>query len=101
MPARNVSLTPYLADFVDRNVKSGQFQNASEVVREALRLLDKGQQEQAAKLEALRAAVKVGLDAAERGDVTMVRPGELGAFIRSLGRTGSQSQGPAQEPEEP
>jgi antitoxin ParD1/3/4 len=37
--SKNVSLTPELRAFVDRKVASGQYQTASEVVREALRLL--------------------------------------------------------------
>ena len=36
----NVSLTPHLEDLVRRQVASGRYGNASEVVREALRLLE-------------------------------------------------------------
>ena len=56
MSARNVNLTPYLAEFVDKNVASGRFQNASEVVREGLRLLEHSHHEDELKLEALRQA---------------------------------------------
>ncbi len=48
MPARNVSLTQHLAEFLDRNVETGRFSNASEVVREGLRLLEQRQAEDAA-----------------------------------------------------
>jgi antitoxin ParD1/3/4 len=91
MPARNVSLTPYLADFVDRNVESGEFQNASEVVREALRLFDHQQQERAAKLAALRSAAEVGLDDLDNGRSVTVDLEELPAFLAGLGRTGTKS----------
>jgi len=50
MPARsslNVSLTPELEKFVASRVKSGRYQTASEVVREALRLLESHEQEKA------------------------------------------------------
>ena len=90
MPARNVSLTSYLAEFVDQNVESGRFQNASEVVREGLRLLEERQREEAAKLEALRAAIQVGIDAAERGEVYEIAEGEEFDFVNTLGRSGAQ-----------
>ena len=86
MPARNVSLTPHFADFLDRNVESGRFSNASEVVREGLRLLEQRQAEDAAKLEALRAAVQVGVDDLQAGRVVAVAPGDELSFVLGLGR---------------
>lgn len=86
MPARNVSLTPHLADFLDRNVESGQFSNASEVVRAGLRLLEQRQAEDAAKLGALRAAVDVGLDDLRAGRVVEVQAGDELEFVLGLGR---------------
>ena len=90
MPARNVSLTDHLAEFVDQNVSSGVYQNASEVVRAGLRLLEQSQQERAAKLEALRSAVRVGLEAAERGDLVEVAEGGEFEFVHALGRAGAE-----------
>lgn len=90
MPARNVSLTSHLSDFVDGNVESGRFQNASEVVREGLRLLQERQAEEALKLEALRAAVEVGLEDVRRGRLTTIPAGGELAFVRSLGRTAAE-----------
>ena len=54
----NVSLTPELEQLVNDKVKSGFYQTASEVVREALRLLNERDQER----ERLRADVQTGFD---------------------------------------
>lgn len=90
MPARNVNLTDRLAQFVDSNVEAGRFQNASEVVREGLRLLEQRQSEEALKLEALRAAVQVGLDDVRRGRVVRVEAGKEFEFLAGLGRSASR-----------
>ena len=62
MAAMNVSLTPELDRFVREAVGGGRYQSSSEVVREALRLLQDRQREEAARLEALRAAIQHGID---------------------------------------
>ena len=59
----NVSLTPELEQLVNEKVKSGFYQTASEVVREALRLLSERDQER----ERLRADVQAGFDQLARG----------------------------------
>lgn len=59
----NVSLTPELEQLVNDKVKSGFYQTASEVVREALRLLNERDQERAS----LRADVHAGFDQLARG----------------------------------
>ncbi len=56
----NVSLTPQLEELIQQKVASGRYGNASEVVREALRLLEERDQEREAKLQALRAAIEEG-----------------------------------------
>ena len=68
MPTRNVVLTDHQSNLIDTLVESGQYQNASEVLREGLRLIEARRAEEAAKLEALRAAARVGLDELERGE---------------------------------
>jgi len=65
----NVSLTPELEKFVESRVKSGRYQTASEVVREALRLLEAHEQDRAEALVELRAKLKRGMEQAERGEV--------------------------------
>jgi len=70
MPTRNVNLTPELDDFVLDKVESGRFENASEVVRAALRTLEREEQLYETKLRALRAAIDQGdASGAVRGDV--------------------------------
>ena len=60
MPTRNVSLTDELESFVLAKVDSGRYENASEVVRAALRTLEREEQRYEAKLSALRAAIDEG-----------------------------------------
>lgn len=69
MPTRNVVLTDSQAKFVEQMVASGQYQNASEVLREGLRLVQAREAEQAAKLAALREAVTVGIADIEAGGI--------------------------------
>jgi antitoxin ParD1/3/4 len=56
----NVSLTPELEQLIDSKVAAGSYHSASEVVRDALRLLQKRDEIQAAKLSALRAEIAKG-----------------------------------------
>jgi antitoxin ParD1/3/4 len=70
MPTRNVNLTNKLDRFVAQKVKAGLYDNASEVVRAGLRTLQRDEQEFAAKLAALRAAIDEGdASGVARGDV--------------------------------
>jgi antitoxin ParD1/3/4 len=70
MPTRNVNLTPELDHFVHTRIKSGRYENASEVVRAALRTLEREEQEHEVKLAALREAILEGEQSGiARGDV--------------------------------
>jgi antitoxin ParD1/3/4 len=62
MPTRNINLTPEMDQLVDAKIKSGQYANASEVLRAGLRALEADEKEDQAKLEVLRAAVQAGID---------------------------------------
>ncbi len=68
----NFSLTPSLEQFVRDRAASGDYNNASEVVREAIRLLKRAEERRALKLERLRAAIRDGDEAVARGDVSEV-----------------------------
>ncbi|MGH8275447.1 MAG: type II toxin-antitoxin system ParD family antitoxin [Steroidobacteraceae bacterium] len=58
----NISLTEQLEQFVTEQVRSGEYQSASEVVRDGLRLLADHRKARQLKLEALRAALQEGRD---------------------------------------
>lgn len=58
----NVNLTPQLEELVRSKVESGRYTSASEVVREALRLLEGQDLLREAKLQELRREVRRGLD---------------------------------------
>jgi antitoxin ParD1/3/4 len=86
MPTRNVNLTEHFDRFIEAGVASGRFGNASEVVREGLRLLEQREQEDKAKLEWLRAAAKEGFDELDRGEgITFNSMDEFDAFLDQIG----------------
>jgi len=70
MPTRNVVLTDSQARFVEQMVLDGRYQNASEVLRDGLRLVQTREAEQAARLVALRETVAVGVADIEAGRYT-------------------------------
>ena len=67
MPTRNVVLTDHQAAFVEQLVESGRYQNASEVLREGLRLIESREAAERAHLKALRDAARVGIEDIEAG----------------------------------
>jgi antitoxin ParD1/3/4 len=62
MPTRNVVLTEHQASLVEHLVASGRYQNACEVLREGLHLVEQRESEDAYRLEELRSAVQVGAE---------------------------------------
>ncbi|WP_407157755.1 type II toxin-antitoxin system ParD family antitoxin [Bradyrhizobium sp. STM 3557] len=84
MPTRNISLTDEQDAFVERVVKAGEYQNASEAVRDALRALRQRRQEDALKLKALRLQITAGIDALERGDFVELDDSELDDYVQGL-----------------
>jgi antitoxin ParD1/3/4 len=75
MPTRNVNLTDELDRFVLKKVASGRYENASEVVRDALRSLEREEQTYEAKLSALRKAI-------DEGDASGIAAGNTFARVR-------------------
>lgn len=65
----NVSLTPELEQFVHGKVQSGRYLSASEVVREALRLLEERDCLREMRLAALRKNIAIGVEQSDQGDV--------------------------------
>ena len=58
----NVNLTPFLEEMVRQKVKSGLYTSASEVVREALRLMTEQDALRVAKLDQLRKDIHAGIE---------------------------------------
>jgi len=65
----NISLTPELDAFLQSRVKSGRYQTSSEVVREALRLLQREEQGRDLAYKQLKARLERGAGQAERGEL--------------------------------
>ena len=84
MPTRNISLTPEQDAFIEKAIKSGEYQNASEAIRDALRALQQRRREDALKLKALRMQIKAGVDALERGEFTEVADADLDGYLEGL-----------------
>jgi antitoxin ParD1/3/4 len=64
----NVSLTPELDRFVAGKVDSGLYTSASEVVREALRLLEERDRVRAAELATFNRELGARLESLDRGE---------------------------------
>jgi len=90
MPTRNVVLTDRQAELIDTLVRSGRYQNASEVMREGLRLVERHAVEDAARLEALKNAADKGWNDMDAGRYVDVAVDELGDFIGELGKQAAE-----------
>jgi len=75
MPTRNINLTAELDRYIDTKVKSGRYENASEVVRAGLRTLEREEHEYEIKLAALQAAI-------DEGDASGTAPGDAFKRVR-------------------
>jgi antitoxin ParD1/3/4 len=65
----SVSLTPELIGLIKAKVESGRYTSTSEVVREALRLLERADRQEAERVKALRRAWKEGIDSGDVGEL--------------------------------
>lgn len=83
MPTRNVNLTDELDRLILAKVKSGRYDNASEVVRAALRTFEREEREFETKLETLRSAI-------DEGDASGVAAGNPFARVRRRLKLGSK-----------
>lgn len=86
MPTRNVVLSEHQHEFVDILVQSGRYQNASEVLREGLRLIERRERLEASKLKALQEAARTGWADVAAGRHTDVSDDRLEDFIGQLGQ---------------
>src|SRR6185437_9083901 len=85
MPTRNINLTNELDQFILTKVEAGRYGNASEVVRAALRTLERDEQQYEIKLKTLRAAI-------QEGDASGVVEGNPFARVRSRLKLSRSSQ---------
>ncbi|MBI5128091.1 MAG: type II toxin-antitoxin system ParD family antitoxin [Rhodopseudomonas palustris] len=88
MPTRNVVLTERQEKLLETLVKSGRYQNASEVLRDGLRLVEQREAEDEGKLKALRVAARAGIGALDRGESKEFGTiEELQSFLNDLSET--------------
>jgi antitoxin ParD1/3/4 len=80
MPTRNVNLTPQLDSFVTSRIENGRYENASEVIRAALRRLEREEKEYDAKFAAL-------LQALDDGDASGIAEGDVFRRIKQSRRS--------------
>jgi antitoxin ParD1/3/4 len=62
MPTMNISVSEEFVEFVDQEVASGEYSTASEVVRDALRLLQREKEGRQEKLAVLRREIAIGIE---------------------------------------
>jgi len=86
MPTRNVVLSDHQHELVETLVHSGRYQNASEVLRDGLRLIEERERLEGAKLKALKQAARQGWADVSAGRYTDVEDAQLEDFIGQLGR---------------
>ena len=84
MPAMNVSLTPELHKIIQTKVESGLYNNASEVVREAIRQMDSNQELlHELKLARLKEALADGLEQIDKGETRPYSPKDLRSDLKA------------------
>lgn len=76
----NVSLTPELEQFVQTKVQTGRYNSASEVVREALRLLEDHEEARAAQLAKFNQELGRRMESLDRGE--RADPEEIRTHLR-------------------
>lgn len=85
MPTRNVVMTDHQASFVEQLVTTGRYQNASEVLREGLRLVERREAEDEVRLAALREAARIGIADIDAGAYrSFDSADELGRHLATL-----------------
>ncbi len=94
MPTRNVVLTDHQAELIAGLVASGRYQNASEVLREGLRLIEARTDDAKARLRMLREAARLGFADLDAGRFRTVEPDAIAATIAALDRQAGQDSSP-------
>lgn len=84
MPTRNISLTREQDAFIAKVVEAGEYQNASEAMRDALRALQQRRREDSLRLTALRAQIETGIRDLDEGDFVEVEGADLERYLARL-----------------
>lgn len=93
MPTRNINLTEHYDRFVDEQVVAGHYQNASEVLRAGLRLLEQQTQAEQEKLALLRKLAASGFrDLDQGGGLTISSEADLRNAISKIGRRAARAR---------
>lgn len=92
MATRNVVLTQHQHELVEALVSSGRYQNASEVLREGLRLLERAEADEAARLAVLRQAAEHGWSDLASGRYDDVDDESIDDFVGQLGLRAAKTQ---------
>jgi antitoxin ParD1/3/4 len=92
MPSRNISLTNHFDQFVKSQIATGRYKNASDVLCAALRVLERETNEDALKLNALRALATEGFEALDQGQGKSFEGDRvLADFVARIGRRAANS----------
>ena len=91
MPTRNVVLSEHQQQLVEALVQSGRYQNASEVLRAGLRLIEERERREDAELAGLKQAARLGWADVSAGRYAEVADDQLEDFVGQLGRRAAQA----------
>ena len=83
----NISITPELEEFIEKKVKTGMYNSASEVVREGLRLLKEQDELKELRLKELKKELQKGYDSATNGNVAEWDLKQFKDNVRARGST--------------
>jgi len=86
----NINLTPQLEKLVRQKVESGRYNSASEVVREALRLMEEQNELHALQLARLRRDIRQGLESGTPRPWRVAEMKRQGRKLAAARRAGSQ-----------
>jgi len=92
MPTWNVVLNEHQHDVVEKLVRSGRYQNASDVLRDGLHLVEQREVALTARFATLQNAAGVGWEDLANGRCVDIPDGQLDAFIASLGAQAQAQQ---------
>lgn len=92
MPTRNINLTDRYDQFVEEQVEAGKYQNASEVLRAGLRLLEQQAQTEEQRLALLKKLATDGFETLDQGQgLSITGDQQLGEAIGRIGRRAAKT----------